>query len=161
VVLNQNDYLIGYFYDSALAEAALNELRQDGFRDDQLQATLCEAELAPSPAWVGPHSVGASAGLVAGGLIGAFLGPAGGLAASLWIAILLGILVFGGIGILLGTLVGWAIDSEDVDQPRTPIYLSRGIVTVRPEGRDTAAATILRRLAGCEPSPAIPPGRRI
>jgi len=155
--------LIGVFYSRTQAEDALRELEREGFRPDQVSVALCDAELGCDPA-AEPETrakAGAGFGAAAGGLLGVLLGagaaawfPELGLALAAALAATATVAAAG-----VGALVGGWVGSTVAVQPALTgsRYLSRGVVAVRPEGRDAEAAAILCRFAGCAPEPAALP----
>jgi hypothetical protein len=158
--------LIGVFYNRSQAEMALGELQRGGFREDQLGVALCDAELeAPAPParpTRGREKTAAALGAAAGGLAGVVLavtagswlaGLGGAFVAGLFVVLLAGAIV---VGTFLGRWAGGAAPGPASASRVEVRRLSRGIVTVRPEGRDAEAAAILCRHAGCEPRSAFP-----
>jgi hypothetical protein len=157
---DQDTLLVGVYYTSEQAAKAYDALRRDGFRDDQLRVSLCAAHLnaeartprlaAPGPTppvrWaVGALGGGFAVALLAGWTV-ALLPP---VAASLCLSSLAG----SAVGVLLAalflTLCGaWWRPPEPQPPPRR--RLSRGVVTVRPDGRFPEAAAILSQYAGCD-----------
>jgi hypothetical protein len=161
--------LIGVYYSCDQAEKALDELKRNGFREDQLRVTLCDADLneeslAPPPerkAAIGLTVVGLGGlgggllGVVAAGvLLRSFSAFPVAFGAGWWSSALLG----AGIGGLLGAWIrGRRSQTEPLSVGKT-LHLSRGIVTVRPHRRYAEAAAILRHFAGCDVNPVSPVG---
>jgi hypothetical protein len=136
---------IGVFEVRANAERAIEELHTAGFTGDDIGFVMREATAANA----GTDSAvaeGATSGMLAGGLIGAFtallipgFGPviAGG--------ILSGLLLGGAVGGLLGALVSMGVPEDEARYYHNQFELGRAIVTVKAGGRREEALGILRR----------------
>jgi hypothetical protein len=155
--------LVGVFYDRIQTEKALRDLQNGGFREDQIRITLCEADLtSPPPPIPEPPTkaktgagIGLAVGTAAGGLLGGFItGWLPGIGPIIAVGFLAGILGSTAAGAGLGSLLGLWIGSRLREQvPRPPVqitHVSRGILTVRPDGRYDEVAAILMRHAGCD-----------
>ena len=151
--------MVGIFYDHRRAESAYAELRLGGFRDDQIRVSLGEADLKAD--FFAEEDRG-RAHLLSGAALGGLLA----MTAAMWlplvapvfaVALLLRLLVGAVVGVGVGLVVaglGRRGGPAGKDAPRERVvHLSRGIVTVRPEGRDEEAAGILRHYAGCPAGP--------
>jgi hypothetical protein len=155
--------IVAVFADRADAQRAINELRRDGFREDQVgvispgsEYGIPHAEVASTDA--ATHSKvaeGAAIGAATGAGIGALW--ALGIAASVLPAIgpvvagglLLSVIASAGgaaaVGTLVGALVGLGVPEEEARYYEGEVTAGRTLVTVQPDGRHTEADNILRR----------------
>lgn len=151
--------VVGVFQDHFQADQAVSDLRQAGFKDDQIgivgrnkgdTASAETTEDAGSHAGTGALT-GALAGLGVGGLVGLgvisgvipVLGPiiAGGTMA----AILANAAGGAAIGTLAGALVGSGIPEDEANYYHSEFESGRTIVTVHAGSRYDEASAILRR----------------
>jgi hypothetical protein len=157
----QRSVVVGVFGDRPHADAAVNELRQSGFRQDQIGVARRRAEdegtdATATTAEEGAHTgtgvaIGAVAGAGVGGLVGLgivagvipALGPviAGGTLA----AILANAAGGAAIGGLIGALTGAGVPEEEARYYQGEFEAGRTIVTVKADGRYEEAMAILRR----------------
>ena len=154
----QRSTVVGVFEDRQQADAAVSELRQAGFREDQIgvAARQAEGEKKPTTAEKGTHwetgaATGALAGAGLGGLVGLgimagvipVIGPviAGGTLA----AILANAAGGAAIGGLVGALAGAGVPEEEARYYQSELEAGRTIVTVKADGRYDEAASILHR----------------
>jgi len=158
----KNGLVIAVFDTKARAEQAIAELRQAGFKDDQLgmmargadgKVTLTDGSdetLAEEGA-----VTGAVAGAGAGALIGAgvlagvipVVGPV--LAIGAVGTILLNAAVGAAVAGIAGALIGWGFSEEDAAWYESEVKAGRYLVTVRTTGaRADKARDILNRFEG-------------
>ncbi|HMB06470.1 MAG TPA: DUF2934 domain-containing protein, partial [Isosphaeraceae bacterium] len=144
----QRSTVVGVFADRSHADAAISELRQAGFREDQIGVASRHAEAGEAAETTttgeGSHIgtgaiVGALAGAGLGGLVG--LGIAGGTLA----AILANAAGGAAIGGLLGALTGAGIPEEEARYYQGEFEVGRTLVIVTVDGRYDEAAAILHR----------------
>ena len=151
---------VGIFVDRTQAESAVEQLRQHGFRDEQigLLTPSGTVNVEPPPPLTGTKAeegaaTGAVAGAAVGGLLGAALatsiipgiGPviAGGLMAGALGGAVTG-LAGGGI---VGALVGLSIPEHDAHHYAREFHSGRTLVTVKANGRYEEAVALLRDAA--------------
>lgn len=150
--------VVGVFDERREAQEAIDDLRQSGFREDQLGVAMRDTGNAVQPiSHVERGSMageGATAGVVAGAGIGGMwaiaiaagllpaIGPviAGGLLASLLASAAAGAAAGG----ILGALIGVGVPEQEARYYETEFAAGRVLVTVRPEGREDEATVILR-----------------
>jgi len=158
--------LAAVFPDRDKAQRAVNELRQAGFRDDQIGMmarddrtgegiTVIDKDTkVPEGAAVGA-AAGAGAGLLwALGIVAGVvppLGPviAGGVLASVVLSTA-GVAAVGG---LVGALVGAGIPEEEAHHYQQEIQAGRYLITVKADERHDEAAAILQRCGGAYTDP--------
>lgn len=159
--------VVGVFHDRAAARAAVNELRQAGFPEDQIgvaareQTSVAETDTAAAGSrW----EEGAVAGVATGAGVGALwalgiaahvlppLGPVilGGLLASVAASAVGGAAVGG----VVGALVGLGVPEAEARYYESEFHAGRTLVTVRAPGRYEEARDVLRRHGGTEADPA-------
>lgn len=150
---------VGVFASHREADAAVSELRQAGFREDQIGVASRHAEGATSEATTGDEGSRAGTGAVAGALAGAGLGGLVGLGIMAGLIPAIGPVIAGGtlaailanaaggaaIGSLIGALTGAGIPEEEAKYYHGEFEAGRTIVTVKADGRYDEAAAILRR----------------
>ncbi|MGZ5941996.1 MAG: YsnF/AvaK domain-containing protein, partial [Isosphaeraceae bacterium] len=156
----QRSTVVGVFEDRSHANAAISELRQAGFREDQIGVASRHAEAGEAAETTttgdGSHiGTGAIAGALAGAGLGGLLGlgiisgviPALGLviAGGTLAAILANVAGGAAIGGLLGALTGAGIPEEEAHYYQGEFEAGRTLVTVTADGRYDEAVTILRR----------------
>jgi hypothetical protein len=149
---------VGVFQDRATAQQAIHELKQHGFREEQIGVAAQRDKDIPEGATTESGSqagtgagVGAATGLGVGGLWGLgivagalpAIGPAiaGGVLASILTSAAAGA-VAGGV---VGALVGLGIPEEDAAYYEEEFKRGGILVTVRAEGRYSEAREILHR----------------
>lgn len=148
--------LVGVFTDRSAAQRAVNELRRANFREDQIGivARSDNSTLAPDAAANSKVAEGAAAGAATGAGIGALwaLGIAAGMLPAIGPVIAGGLLMSvlasaGGaaaVGTLVGALVGLGIPENEATYYEGEFKAGRTLVTVKPEGRNPEAISILR-----------------
>jgi hypothetical protein len=152
---------VGVFHDREHAQAAVNELRRLGFREDEIGVAYRSDETVH-----GAHDVehgsyaaeGAAAGAATGAGIGALwglgivagvlpaIGPAiaGGTLAAILSSAAAGAAAAG----VAGALIGLGIPEEEAKFYEDEFRAGRLVVTVRAERRYDEAAEVLRRHGG-------------
>jgi len=156
----QRTTVVGVFEDRQAADAAVNELRREGFREDQIGLVTQHPDAASYNAtakdedgskWETGAVTGALAGLGLGGLIG--LGVLSGVIPVVGPAIMAGTLgtifskAVGGAALvgITGALVGAGIPEEEAHYYEGELKSGRTLVTVKAETRFDEATKILRR----------------
>jgi len=155
----KNKLVIGVFHDSAAAQAAVNDLLQAGFSEEQIGVVARDGTVKTgkgrkketSSKW----EEGAAAGVAAGAGVGALwgigiaagalpvLGPfiAAGTLATILASAAGGAAVAG----VVGALVGLGIPEEDAQYYEEEFKAGRTLVTVQANGRFAEAQEILTR----------------
>jgi hypothetical protein len=145
----QETAVIGIFPDRRQALHFVEELKRDGFTDDQIGVATRGAEPAETQA-----EGGAITGALAGGTLGGVLGAtAAGAIPGFGPVIAAGILAstVGGAaagataGGLVGALIGLGIPEDEAHQYDHEFQAGRTLVVVQGEGRLGDAISILRR----------------
>lgn len=164
--------IVGSFETRAQAQQAVAELRQAGFRDDQI-GVVSRSAIQPNPDmvdntgmpdtldeestnWERSAGVGAAAGAVTGtglglavaaGLIPA-IGPviAGGTLAALIASASAGAAAGG----ILGGFIGLGVSDEDAQFSEEELNAGRTVITVAAHGRYAEASEIIHRFGGVE-----------
>jgi uncharacterized protein (TIGR02271 family) len=152
----QSYTVVGVFEDRTAADRAIADLRQGGFRQDQIGVALRDAEGAVATDSNDSYSLeGASTGILAG--LG--LGALAGLGVLAGVIPVVGTAIAGGtLGIILsnaaagaavvglvGALIGAGIPEDEAAYYQSEFEAGRTIVTVTADGRADEARTILRR----------------
>jgi len=146
--------VVGVFSDRTEAEQAIHDLKQSGFRDDQIGIAARddkhpEGTVAPAD---GPDGGSAATGLVTGGVVGGVIGAlAAGLIPGIGPVLAGGILagVLGGAAVgaaaggLLGALTSMGVPEEDAHYYDEEFKGGRTIVTVKADDRYDEARSIL------------------
>ncbi|GHO99263.1 hypothetical protein KSF_093110 [Reticulibacter mediterranei] len=157
--MQENRVVIGVFHDRAQAEQALQELRQTGFREDQLGFLMREGNTRVEDVPAEQPEGNSTAGAIAGGVVG---GVAGAAAASLipgvGSAIAGGILLSAG-GAVLGaatgrfitTLMHLGVPEEQARAYDQEVQVGRSIVIVQADERPLEAFQILKRNSAYDP----------
>jgi hypothetical protein len=153
---------VGVFSTQAQAQSAVNELRNRGFREEQVGFAAREGQEVEGARTVeqsgSAAAEGAAVGLTAGAGVGALwglgilagmlpaIGPAiaGGTLAALLSSAAAGAAVAG----IAGALIGWGIPEEDARFYEEELRSGRTIVTVHADERFEEAAEVLRRHGG-------------
>ena len=161
MAMKQHNTVVGVFEDRTNAQQAVRELKQNGFRDDQIGVvghkgdSAANADDKDDESYVGE---GAAAGLAAGAGIGALwglgiiagvlpvIGPAiaGGTLAVILSSAAAGAAAAG----VAGALVGLGLSKEEADYYEGEFKAGRTIVTVNAGGRESEALAIIRRFHG-------------
>jgi hypothetical protein len=151
-----NDVVVGVFDSNGQAQAALRELRDSGFTEEQIGlAARDETRVEEGGTKESKAPEGAGAGLAAGAGVGALwglgvvagmipaIGPviAGGVLASV-LASAAGGAVVGGVA---GALIGLGIPESEAKRYEEEFKAGRTIVTVRDQVRHAEASAILER----------------
>src|SRR5512142_3295701 len=92
----QRSTVVGVFEDRRQADAAINELRQASFREDQIGVATRQAEGETLRATAGEEGSRAGAGAIAGALAGAGLGGLVGLGVIAGVIPVIGPVIAGG-----------------------------------------------------------------
>jgi len=156
----QRSTIVGVFPDHIQADRAVTELRNAGFREDQIgvagrhdDATIKSGVASDEE---GSH---AGTGAVAGALAGAGLGGLVGLGILAGMIPAVGPVIAGGtlaallanaaggaaLGTLAGSLIGAGIPEEEANYYHQEFEQGRIIVTVKADGRNDEATAILRK----------------
>ena len=151
--------VVGVFPDRASAERSIHDLRQAGFRNDQIGMVTRDAggrtvktNGAGEETNAGEGAaIGAAAGAAAGAAVGA--GIVAGVVPVLGPVLALGTLgtilvnAAGGAAIagLVGALVGWGVPEEDAKYYESEVHAGRYLVTVSDTDRRDEAWAILHR----------------
>jgi hypothetical protein len=132
---------VAVFDDAAQADRAIADLRQKGFREDQIGVVSGVKEPAEpgnegNAPTVGPVAEGAGVGMIAGASLG---GLVGGVAA-----------VPGGalVGGVVGGLVGLGVPEEEAHYYRRELQAGRTVVAVNGNGRYDEAVAVLHDHGG-------------
>lgn len=155
----QRSTAVGVFEDRRQADEAITELRQAGFREDQIGVATRQAEGEAPGATTAEEGSRAGTGAIAGALAGAGLGGLVGLGVLAGVIPVIGPLIAGGtlatilanaaggaaIGGLVGALAGAGIPEEEARYYQGELEAGRTIVTVQADGRYDEAVAILRR----------------
>ncbi len=165
----QRSTVVGVFENRRQVDTAVSEIRQAGFREDQIGVARRHAEgetpeattAEPGTHWETGAAAGALAGAGLGGLVGLgimagvipAIGPviAGGTLAAI-LANAAGGAVIGG---LVGALVGADIPEEEARYYQSELEAGRTIVTVKADGatmRRRASSAVMGRTT-CTPRP--------
>ena len=158
------DVAVGVFLDRSHAQCAIRDLRDAGFREDQIGVAARDGALASSSeldadtARGKAAATGAGAGVAVGAGAGALwalgiaagmlpaIGPviAGGLLAAVAASAAGGAAVAG----LVGALVGLGIPEDEAARYDSEFKAGKTIVTVRTGDRSAEASSILRKHNG-------------
>jgi len=156
---SQRSTVVGVFNDRAQAQQAVKDLRQAGFREDQIGVVAREGESVAGAEHVtdkGSHvGTGAATGVAAGAGIGALwaLGIAAGILPGIGPVISGGILASilasaaGGAAIagIAGALIGLGVPEHEAQYYENEFHQGRVLVTVKADGRYDEAWAILQR----------------
>jgi len=154
----QRSTVVGVFEDRRHADQAVAELRQAGFREDQIGVAMRHAEGSTDVAKTTDETY-AEEGGITGVLTGLGLGALAGLGVLAGVIPVVGPAIAGGtLGVLLsnaalgagvaglaGALIGWGIPEEEAKYYQGEFEAGRTIVTVNADGRYDEATAILRR----------------
>lgn len=156
---NTGTVAVGVFEDRSDAQAAVHELRRQGFEEDHIGVAAKHDEDLPegaehhdekSKAGKGA-GIGAATGLGVGGLwgLGIVAGALPGIGTAIAGGALAGILSSAAAGAaaggLLGALAGLGMSEDEAEYYEGELKQGRILVTVRPEGRYEEAQSILRQ----------------
>ncbi len=159
----QRSTLVGVFVDQNAAREAVNELRRDGFRSDQIGvAARTERHGIPpaeEPAVDAKTRSKVAEGAAIGAGTGAGLGAAWALGIAAGVLPVVGPVIAGGllasvlasaagtaaVGTIVGGLLGLGVSEEEAQFYETEFHAGRTLVTVKPEGRYGEAEAVLRK----------------
>src|SRR5512135_2307458 len=155
----QRSTVVGVFEDRRQADAAINELRKAGVREDQIGVASRHTEGEAATTTTGEQGTKWETGAITGALAGAGLGGLVGLGIMAGVIPVIGPVIAGGtlavilanaaggaaIGGLLGALTGAGIPEEEARYYQGEFEAGRTIVTVKADGRYDEAVTILHR----------------
>jgi len=155
----QRTTVVGVFEDRAKADQAVSELRQAGFRDDQIGVVMRHDEGTTAAAGTEHDDTHAGSGAVTGVLAGLGLGALAGLgvlsgvipvvgpaiAAGTLGVILSNAAAGAGIAGLVGALVGAGVPEHEAHYYQGEFEAGRTIVTVTADGRSDEATAVLRK----------------
>jgi uncharacterized protein (TIGR02271 family) len=153
--------VVGVFEDRADAQKAINELKRQGFREDQIGMVASDPTQREDAAEekgtteTGHAGTGAIAGAATGAGVGGLwalgiaagmlpaIGPviAGGILASVLASAVAGAAVGG----IAGALIGLGIPEEEAEYYQGEVKSGRTLVTVKSDGRFDEAMSILRQ----------------
>jgi hypothetical protein len=175
---NERSTIVGVFVDRADAQRAVNELRRANFSEDQVGVIgRTEHEHGIPPAEVPAADAATHSKIVEGSAIGAATGAGIGALWALGISVgalpVIGPVVAGGLlmsviasasgaaaaGLLVGALVGLGIPEEEARFYEKEFHAGRTVVTVKPEGRNSEAESILRKNGAYDMQSSAAPGR--
>jgi len=149
--------VVGVFADRTQAQKCVEELRRDGFREDQIGVAGREGDANTTAASDKgtKMAAGAATGAAAGAGVGALwaLGIAAGflpaigpvIAGGIFASILASAAGAGAAGGLIGALVGLGIPEEEAHYYQGEFEAGRTIVTVKADGRYDEAKAVLTR----------------
>ena len=153
--------VVGVFHDRAAARAAVEELRKEGFPEDQIGVAAREGA---SVTETGTAAAGArwEEGAMTGAATGAGVGALWALGVAAHVLPALGPVILGGllasvaasavggaaVGGVVGALVGLGVPEEEARYYESEFHAGRTLVTVRAPGRYEEATAILRRHGG-------------
>ncbi len=147
------------FNDRSQAEQAIRDLKDAGFREDQIGVAMQDRseQQALMDSTGSPAAEGAATGAVSGGLVGGLIGLLGsllvpGLGPLVVGGVLASTLTGAGIGAaaggLIGALVGMGVPEEDARHFDSGLRSGGALVTVNAEVRTVEAVDILQRHGG-------------
>jgi len=156
---SQRSTVVGVFNDRSQAQQAVKDLRQAGFREDQIGVVAREGENVAGAEHVGDKgshvATGAATGVAAGAGIGALwalgiaanilpgIGPviSGGILASVLASAAGGAAIAG----IAGALIGLGVPEHEAQYYENEFHQGRILVTVKADGRYDEAWAILQR----------------
>src|SRR5512135_525337 len=155
----QRSTVVGVFEDRRQADAAINELRKAGVREDQIGVASRHTEGEAATTTTGEQGTKWETGAITGALAGAGLGGLVGLGIMAGVIPVIGPVIAGGtlavilanaaggaaIGGLLGALMGAGIPEEEARYYQGEFEAGRTLVTVTVDGRYDEAVAILHR----------------
>ena len=165
-VTQQRSAIVGVFEDRQQADKAVAELRQAGFRDEQIGVAMRHQAGTAETSTTGQDDTEMGEGAVAGMLTGLGLGALAGLGVLSGVIPVIGPAIAGGtLGIILsnaaagaavagvaGALIGYGIPEDEAQYYDQEFEAGRAVVTVHADGRADEALTILRRHGGYDRS---------
>lgn len=155
---NERSTVVGVFEMRSQADAAIHELQEAGFRDEQLGFVVRNGEHGvENETNENDTGSGAVAGVVSGGIIGGVVGAAAALlvpgvgpaiAGGILIAVLGGVVFGAAAGGILGALTAMGIPEEEARYYESEFSSGRTIITVQTADRQQEATSILHRNGG-------------
>jgi len=154
-----NQVVVGVFQDRAMAERAVEQLKDAGFDDDQIGFVVRDQggdqgmKVTDETAETGSPGEGAAVGAISGGILGGIIGAAAALlipgigpvvAGGILATTLAGAAVGAAAGGLLGALTNMGVPEEEARYYESEFQSGRTIVTVQADGRKQEALNILR-----------------
>jgi hypothetical protein len=155
--------IVGIFANRSDAQRAVNELRQNNFREDQIGVISPGTEFGIPAAEASAADAATHSKIAEGAAIGAATGAGIGALWALGIAasvlppigpviaggLLMSVLASAGgaaaVGTLVGALIGLGVPEEEARFYEGEVTAGRTLVTVKPDGRNFEADAILRR----------------
>lgn len=162
MAMDRGETVVGVFPTRPMAEHAIEQLKNNGFTDDQIGFAVRNAEgsntntlnQAADTQATGDTGGGAVAGAVGGGILGGILGAAASLlipgfgpviAGGILAATLGGAAIGAAAGGIIGALTQMGVPEEEARYYQGEFEAGRTIVTVNAGDRAQAAEDILRR----------------
>jgi hypothetical protein len=154
---NDRSTVVAVFEMRSEADAAIHELQEAGFRDDQIGFMVRNNDKAAPVIEEADAGAGPAAGAVSGGIIGGVVGAAAALlvpgvgpaiAGGILIATLGGIVFGAAAGGILGALMDQGVPEEEARYYEGEFSSGRTIVMVQAAGRQQEATTILHHNGG-------------
>jgi len=150
---------VGVFETRREADQAVEQLRQAGFRSDQIGVAARDSDGTKKTAKNKSEAENVGGGAVAGALAGAGIGGLIGLGVLAGVIPVIGPAIAGGtLGVILsnaaggaaiaglsGALIGWGMSKEDATYYEEEMKAGRYIVTVHADGRNDEAWKIMHQ----------------
>ena len=150
----QRTTVVGVFNTRDRAEDAIRELRDAGFRDDQIGFAVKDGAAPTGTISVAESTDNAAGGAATGAVVGGLLGAAAALLipgigpvlalGTLGGTVLAGAAAGAGLGALAGALIGMGVPEEEARYYEGEFHQGRVLVTVRADDRAGDAERILR-----------------
>jgi hypothetical protein len=175
---SERSTIVGVFVDRADAQRAVNDLRRANFREDQIGVIArTEREHGIPPAEVPSADAATHSKIVEGSAIGAATGAGIGALWALGISAgalpVIGPVIAGGLlmsviasasgaaaaGLLVGALIGLGVPEEEARFYESEFTAGRTVVTVKPEGRNAEAESVLRSCGAYDMQTSAAPAR--
>ena len=146
--------VVGVFFDRDDANRAVEDLRNAGFRDEDLGYAVRGGDTTDATSDVPGTAAGegAATGMLTGGVLGGLVGAAAAglipgfgpvIAAGILSTIVGGAAVGAAAGGMLGALMGLGIPEDEARYYQSEFEAGRVIITVKANGRDDEASRIL------------------
>ncbi len=157
----QQTTVVGVFRDHDQADKAVAELRRVGFKDDQIGYVMADGTKKNAAGEESHTGEGVAAGAIGGGVLGGIAGAiAAGLIPGVGPVLAAGILAatFGGAAIgataggIVGALIGMGVPEEEAQYYEQEFKSGRILVTVRADGRQAEARSVLQRFGAYDRS---------
>jgi len=159
---NYTNTVVGLFTERSKARQAIRELRDAGFREDQIGLMATDSVEVKRATEKTTGESNWEEGAIAGGIAGASVGGLWGVAIAMGALPMVGPVIAGGVlasvlasaaggaaaGGIVGALLGLGIPEEDAQFYESEFKAGRTLVSVRPEGHVGEALRILRRNDG-------------